>query len=840
MRNWRWKQKRYWMFVIFLLALPMGYWAYTRTQEDTTWQAMQQELTNWQRSNDMVKSYLRQLQEYGEGVQNFETYNDLLDQSYRAMKEWQKALLSKQGDSVVEEIQTYELFQDLRRLPENLPVNVLSEQSLNVRLAKARQLQQYGLMHLKEKYPDWNALFLEKVTHILWNGWTVAFILISFGYWIYSDLERGKLEAQLCLPLTRKKVLSQYPLAVLIGASVLVLSVMMIGISIVVMGRGNSFNYPYIVQRLQAVAIYPVWQILLFRLVMWLSAVLLGFSLIQILFTWLATVELNMVVGILMCMVASWVEINGGWYTLRYFNNGEQLLVSSREWSGCIRFVVVAWGVFLIINMSHLWVKMVEYRRQRYIIHPKISHHWWEMSGSQWLGFEYLKKIRQPMVKKGLAGIVIVLLSCYAYTSVKSMQWLETFQQSLHTREEIRQYNDTMNELVRLSALEEMKMHRLEDYEQRADLSQSFESWLEQEEPENYHSMMRAFNQLTAEKILYKETLDLIQRQEFTKESLMNFRERYYAIQHQFEIDHENQRQFANKLLLAAEQENIWVKQNGASVITGGEVLRDQHDHVEEAFPGYEASQQRWSHSFLYSFWSLVQHRVWLLIVCVGVVVLGASFSEEQTPVNHMDGMFVIPWKRHTIFWHKVRYNSVMVITLWSMIVSGYLVVSFCLGGFGEWEYPIVQYVPEQIGKGVDFSGWYAKAEKWYIQFQPLGNIVIQAWVVLLAAMYTFSHLVLCISIWVKQRYVTMMISMGSILSVYYVSIQHLDWQGIRWSPFLYIDVENVVNGWFAMQANDSRLNAWWGVALLLGTSCALCLLARFGYAMKWEKKVIR
>lgn len=836
MRNWRWKQKRYWLLMIFLLALPMGYWTYIRTQEDTTWKAMKQELTNWQRSNDMAKSYLRQLHNNGEQVQYFETYNELLDQAYQVMKQWQQALVSKQGDFVEEEVRTYERFQDLMQLPGNIPVNVLSEQSLDKRLVKAKQLQHYGLLHLKEQYPDWNALFLEKVTYLLWNGWTVAFLLIVFGYWMYDDLERGKIEAQLCLPVTRKKILLQYPCGVLVGASSLVVSVVIIGISVVIIGQGNSFNYPYVVEKLHDVSVYPIWQILLFRFLMWQSAILLGFSVIQVLFTWVATAELNMVGGLLACMVASWIESNGGWQILRYFNADEQLLANPKAWTGCLVFVGVAWSVFLLINLTQLWVKIVDYRRQRNVVHPKVSTHWWEVSGSRWFGFEYLKKIRQPIVKKGLTSIVLVLFASYGYTAVKSTQWLETFQQSLYTREEIRQYNDTMNELVRLSALEEMKLQRFIDYEKRADVRQSFEAWFAQENPENYQAMMRFFNQLKEEKDLYADTLLAIQQQRFTKDSLADFRAKYYEIQHQFEIDPTDQQQFSNKILLAAEQENLWVQQHGMAVITGGEVLRDQHDRVEEAFPGYEASQQRWDHSFLYSFWSLLQYHVWLVVALLGVMVLCASFSEEQVPVNHMDGIFVLPWKRASIFWYKVCYNCAIVFGLWTVIVCGYMFVSVVLGGFGEWGYPLVQYVPASIGKEAFFSGWYASAEKLYIQFQPLGVAVVQTGAMLLATMYAFSQLLLCISIWIKQRYVAIIVSMMCVLGSYYISVEHLNWQGIWCSPFLYVDVENVVNGWFAMRANQPQVNACTGVVLLFGTSCILGLLARVGYAMRWEK----
>lgn len=161
---------------------------------------------------------------------------------------------------------------------------------------------------------------------------------------------------------------------------------------------------------------------------------------------------------------------------------------------------------------------------------------------------------------------------------------------------------------------------------------------------------------------------------------------------------------------------------------------------------------------------------------------------------------------------------------------------SSLIGGWGQSEYPIVHYLSKMFGEQNPSTTLYSNPEKLFFEMRSLSKHLSQLLMILLVSIYFLSNLGLSLSVWINNRFVLMTTLISALIGGYYLSVKFIHLPIIKYFPFIYLNSQSLVDGWFSHLGNNDDYHYIFGSLVLIVWSLVILLIGVISFNIRWGK----
>ena len=807
--------------------IPFSLYIYNNRKEDTTYQTVASFI---ELEQDTIKTHrqINQLEKAND--KDFDkdgVYDALLVEAGKVLMDWNSKLFNKDFYYYEEELALYDVYQQIEDLPRFIPIILTRDDELTIKRERALIMQQHHFPYLEEKYPTASIHYINQLSKIMFSFYTVVIIILVFGFNVYKVLS-PQYDFILSTPIKRKKLVTiDFKLLVF---SLLVVFAIFIFSSVVILSKQgwHYLHYPILLSSHLKFALLPAWELIVIRGVVW-SGVVAGYSmLIQVIARFVKSPEVNFLILLIVSFGLQMVGNMKSWNPLSYiFDLEHQLLTVNRTF--IVIFSLVILGIWIVYYHSDFMGSTYEQlRRGKVEAHNNNESQVYQIF-YKCLGFEFIKRIRYRYVKRLLFGVFALLLASYAFIAFKTLYVEDEFKH--HLNNQVDYYSGKVAEMqpkVDLIFLSTQQSF-MPEFDKRLDTNQTFKEWYQQKDPTSYAAIQGLVGHFQENLDYYQATLNDVIEKEFGPEELIQYREYYF-------LQEANNRlitkSMPRKSILAAEAQNKIIKEKQLKPLLLGNLLLDSHIH---SFDNY-AEHRQWDHSTLYSLFIMSENHVHVLIVVILFIALFSSFAEEQTPNNTLNFQFSQPRRRISIYWDKHFYNFKVLLGSFLLYLFGVMFFSSLIGGWGQSEYPIVHYLSKMFGEQNPSTTLYSNPEKLFFEMRSLSKHLSQLLMILLVSIYFLSNLGLSLSVWINNRFVLMTTLISALIGGYYLSVKFIHLPIIKYFPFIYLNSQSLVDGWFSHLGNNDDYHYIFGSLVLIVWSLVILLIGVIKFNIRWGK----
>lgn len=693
-------------------------------------------------------------------------------------------------------------------------INYINPKLLDVERQKAATLAKQELPFTEQDTPFNTALYSKQLFQLLFSPFTAFLFLLIFIYKTISDEQNRTFEFFKVNSLSNTAVYYGYLMSFLM--LVLVYTILAGFLSLLpplLTGNLDTIYYPIEVIIGAETLMVPVWKWLLFLPIGWGIFVLfmlviaiclfkqrLSFSIL------LAIIALPVVIGYICSVLFGFHMLNPIHLIVSY----EAYLLTSN-----LFITYLAGMLFLLIlcfiacypvfksKSSVLNSSLPPYARKRYS--PKLK------GRLQLLQFEHIKKKRKGHVLFTLILLVGIIGGTFIVVN-QNYQKLPTIY--LKVIEDIQ--NIIIDEQVQWSVPEEEFNREVE-----ANKISSEESGEE----------MTGFPDENPFTMMIKNNEDEYNRLEGLKDEIGSddFHEKYRGIFKPSQSYKELSLSMQYVTVMASEeQQHILDEKNITPWPIGNQWISNFNDpSIAEDSLRYKllkTTQDRntkYGNSGLFSLYKFLDWNIMLVIFGVFILLFWTSLSEEQRPNTSIHFLTTKPITFRSIYASKWAYN--LLIAYCALLVIGGIVfiVSSTLGGFGESHYPILVYSIENTSGSMFFSN----VDNVYFYFESLLVLIAKSGCLIVAQIFFLNSLFSLIGKWIKNHYVSLIITLLVAVVGYYLANQYITISFMYLNPFVYFDTWNIVDGWKSVLASSSVVNFRNGSMILLFSGLLLFLL---------------
>nr|WP_144922609.1 ABC transporter permease subunit [Paenibacillus bovis] len=235
---------------------------------------------------------------------------------------------------------------------------------------------------------------------------------------------------------------------------------------------------------------------------------------------------------------------------------------------------------------------------------------------------------------------------------------------------------------------------------------------------------------------------------------------------------------------------------------------------------------------YLYIFFNSYSY---LFLLGILVFLFGAGFTSEKGKKSTLNLLETQPLSRYKIYLGKYGISIMLTLTITVGCILFMTVLGTIGDRFGDWAYPILHYDTPDMIDLTNYTGIIAQEGGFH--FIDMGKYLLET---ILLFMSVLLFLISC-SIFVSLIFNNMISSLALTLFLtiggYFASIHLQAGSFAHLSPFTYINVGKIANGEIATILNNSSIQIWTGVSVLL-VSSVISLL--FGIVWYQKKKRIR
>lgn len=235
----------------------------------------------------------------------------------------------------------------------------------------------------------------------------------------------------------------------------------------------------------------------------------------------------------------------------------------------------------------------------------------------------------------------------------------------------------------------------------------------------------------------------------------------------------------------------------------------------------------------LFSVYHLLSSALYLLPILLLFFLFGSGFASERGKRRSLDFLLTEPLPTRSIFIGKVA-NAILLSAGTLFGLYGLVVLlGSVFKGFGDWMYPILQYVPDQLASSPEYQG--LKAAGHGFAFMPLGEYVVQSVVLSILSLMFMIILGIFLSIFIRNKSV---VFVALVLSVGGLYMLRAFWTaGAAYLPFTYLDAGNIADSTLATQLDNPAITFGMGVIVLTVSLLVLIVggytILRSGYRLR-------
>lgn len=827
------RQVKFWIVIGLSLLVIIGLGFYHNQSDQSTFTDMQQYVIEEQSYIHNINNYIRLRKTFDPSYDQSQQYEQLQREKMDLLLNWQE-ILRQNGTDLAETILAYN-----QLLVEEAQIDYkmagIDLQSVQDQLAKASYLSQHNYPYINEEKTWNNGFFMLKVSEWLFSIITTFLLLLIFGFTIYRDVSEQKLSYYYTLPIRRNFITWKYSFQLLQVSLAIIATFLTSLIPLILTKNLWTLNYPYVVTKTSYSITYPLWQVIGLRILIWLTGLLFLHLISLILLLICHSVETNIVLTLLTILLLFYLSLTSNFNlanpgTMWFYFTDFIYLTNALGvvFSFFLTFIITL--VFLhysgYVAQANQWLtnkSKTIHKKQN----PMISFL------PAWLKFERDKRFAFKGTSRMLILLGTICIFAYTYSFVRTKQMEEIFQHNLQ-QDLIQAESDLMAaNIMRLDALSQTMYGFKDDFDNRENQSQSYLGWLSDNHPDLYQAINR--NESSFE-TYYQLLKDQVEASNLSSADLIHFRESYYDYYTQninpFVQGTIDSSILGEKYLLAGQKENQWIKDNQLTAIY--EAIGLAHFNDTALSPIHA---ERVSDTFLFSLYYWIQRLLPIIIMLCIILCVISTLSDEWDGTKAFNWLLTLPMNPKHMFKHKLIYNFTIFITICMIILIAHTLISWLVGGFGEFNYPVLVYDSHRLGNQPDYQGYYASVDKLYFHFIPLGIYLLQALVLFINGGIFIVSLITSLSTLFKRRLLAIGISVAVLLIGYFISFEIIDKSFNAYLPFLFLNIRDTLDGWWNHLANTNSYNVGIGVVVLLSWSVLINLLGYGTWCLRLKKR---
>lgn len=811
-------KSKYILLVLFVIILFIfSLMAINRTQSSTTQQELQETFDDRKETvNFLISKMLNKKSHIGLPQEEQLSLDSLLLQ-----EEYLKEISTKleRGDLDISDENLLYL-KEYSRYENYDFINYINVKLLEVEQQKAATLSRHDLPYTEQKNPFNTALFSKQLFQLLFSPFTAFLFVLVFSYKTISDEQNRTFEFFKVNSLSNTAVYFGYLMPFLILVlGFTILAGFLSFLPPMLAGNLNMIHYPIEVVIGTETLMVPVWKWLLFLPIGW--GIFVSLILVFALCLFKLRLSFSVLIGIIVLplVIAYICSVQFGFHML----NPIHLLVSYEMHLLPTNRFITYLVIMLLLLILCLIVCYPVFNSKRSVFKsshlPSASKRYLPKPGGKLLQFELLKKKRKGHVLITFILLVGIIGGTYVVVN-QAFQKLPTVYLNV--------IEDLQNILIDLQV--QWKVME-DDFDMQAEMMKS-----NTEEPEDKMTEFPHENPYT---MMIKDIENEYRVLEGVKKEICSreFPEKYREIMESTQSYKELDPTMWNVTVMASEEQQRILDEKDIIPWPIGDQWISHFNDPSNAVDSehsklLKSSQERntkYGNSGLFSFYKFLVWKMMLVLFGVFILLLWTSISEEQRPSPSIHFLTTKPIDFRSIYASKWAYNLIIAYGL--LLISGGIVfiVSSIIGGFGESQYPILVYA---IGNTSD-DMFFSNVDNTYFFFESLLVLIAKSGVLIVAQIFFMNSLFSLIGKWLKNHYVTIIITLTLAVAGYFLGNQYITTSFMYLNPFIYFDTWHIVDGWKSVLANSSSVNFNNGWMILLSSGLLLFLI---GFISRWKK----
>lgn len=715
-------------------------------------------------------------------------------------------------------IKEYEMYETYISIPYQ------NKDALNIEQEKMEMLQKYKLPFTEQKTPYKTALFTKQLFQLLFSPVTAFLFLLIFCYKFMSD-ERNRIFDFLKVnSLSNTVIYYGYLIPFfLIAVGYIILASILSLLPSLVTGNINTINYPIEVVVGSDTLMVPVWKWLLYLPVGWGIFVSLLFVLVICLFKQRINMGALLTIIALPLIIAYIISVQFGFHMI----NPMYLIVSyEMHLLPSNRFIHYLTGMFILLiicivasypvfKSKEISIKFNVANTARKQYKPK--------SKLRILQFEHLKKKRKGHVLFSFILLFGISGGAYVFVNQQYQNLPETYLKVIEDQQNIQ-----IEQQMHWKVLQE-------EFDMETEIMRAEHE--ESGEETEFISIDNPYTAMIEDMDNFYQVLDDLKQEIGTKNFSEKFRESMNSIQIGISYK-ELDRNLWNVTAMASEEQQRILDERNISPWPIGSQWISHFDNPSMAIDDVhytllKANQERnikYGDSGLFSVYKFLGWNMTLFILSIFILLLWTGMSDEQRPNPSINFLATKPLSLKSIYLSKWWYNLLIAYSL--LLISGGVVfiISSLIGGVGEYQYPILVYEigsfdsaftltlsPDvAVNESTNSDMFYSYADNVNFYFEDLFILIMKCGVLIMAQIFFLNSLFSLIGRWVKNHYVTILITLLLAFVGYFLADQYTTATFVYLNPFTYFDTWNIVDGWKSIVANSSAVNFTNGWIILL------------------------
>ncbi|MDO5690222.1 MAG: hypothetical protein Q4G61_08230 [Tissierellia bacterium] len=769
---------------------------------------------------------LRQEMEPGFDAEGFVKEN-LMNRD-RALAALQEKL--RVGDLRVGEEQEafYELFFEEAIRHSEIPFSVDENMALE-ELKKGEYMADEGLPISEERVPSDTALLAYRVSNWVFGLGSGVLLVVLFGLAFFQDSAEQKFDLYFTLPIQRRKLMTKYSIRLIWMMVAVIFLYSLSLLPMLLSGQSGTLKYPIIIHRADQLKVFPLWQILLLRMLIWSVFVGILHILSLVLSYFIKSFEVVVLALIGILFVLQILMGNDRWQLwnpvqmislreeLMAFPGGSVYLIGS-----FLLVLVLLWILYRVGFVSDLPQQLMDQRAAK--VQRSLRFY---AAFPPWISFEWTKRIRFKSSQRLGLFLLVTLMVGYGYITVLHHQGMDQFKVELQGEITTLEQSILFHKTLKLEALATAQRAMGKEYAARVDQKQTFEEWYKQESPESY-SMMN--DGLTASELRLKqveETLSKVELDQFPISDLIAHRNEVIEI-YRTRINPMVSGTLRDDVIslqpiLEMEQRNRIIAEKGLTPLFSTDLFVIPPPLENERQEGLRGAAEL-SNSTLYSSYLLIQRHGGLIVVCLLLLGFAITMSEEYEQNHSIEWLMTLPKPRDKLYWNKLFSSVGMVFGLLMGGIVLLIIISAMIGGLGEGEYPIVVIDPKEVGNQFGYIGYYASENQIHFHFVTLFEYLQKSLLLLFSEIFFLIGLLLCLSTFIRRRMALLVVTVIVCIGGYVLSFQQIRSMWTRFLPFLYLNLRDILDGWMALLGDKGGIHPDFGALILIVWGIVLIL----------------
>ncbi|MGE8205548.1 ABC transporter permease subunit [Heyndrickxia sp. NPDC080065] len=224
---------------------------------------------------------------------------------------------------------------------------------------------------------------------------------------------------------------------------------------------------------------------------------------------------------------------------------------------------------------------------------------------------------------------------------------------------------------------------------------------------------------------------------------------------------------------------------------------------------------------------------IFLLPLIVFVSLFGSGFTAEKGKKRTLNFLETQPLSRYKIFIGKSAISLLLALGIAIGLVLLLAILGTVGNRFGDWTFPVLHYDTSDVIRSANYTG--ITAQEGGFHFINMGKYLLETVLIFLCVVLFIISISLFISSFTNNIIGSFTITLTLTIGGYFASISPLASSIAHMSPFTYLNVGKIANGELASLLNNSAIQTWTGLGVLMISSIIF-----LGAGLIWFQRSVR